>query len=150
MKSPLYDSYSYFYVLQPIKQACTAPSTHIRVAEENKTEKEKRVRLNYLSWLVFGAQCSSTIFGCFFRCVSYCLRRSSLHSVSHHLLLIIGTTSISAVFFGQFTIDRNADEINNRLYCFFCLIRAFLTLILFGCFYFFSKNILKRSFRTNE
>lgn len=98
MESPLYDSYSYFYVLQPIKQACIAPSTHIRVAEENKTEKEKRVRLNYLSRLVFGAQCSSTIFGCFFRCVSYCLPRSSLHSVSHHLLLIIGTTSISAVF----------------------------------------------------
>lgn len=44
--------------------------------------------------------------------------------------------------FGQFTIDRNADEINNRLYWFFCLIRVFRTLILFGCFYTFSKNCL--------
>lgn len=74
-----------------------AHSTHVCVAEENKTEKEQQkereFRINYLKRLVH--QPFFSVICC--RCISYiyCLRRSSLHRVSHHLLLIAGTTNIS-------------------------------------------------------
>lgn len=110
-QSPLYDSYLYSCVLQPIKHT---QNTHLCVTEESKQEREeeqqkndnnneqKRLRINYLKRDLFINNHFSVI--CF-RCVSYCLRRSSLHSVSHHLLLIIGTTNISAVFWFLFFSD---------------------------------------------